>query len=201
MNERNITSAPPLWHLNRARVLFYIALAVIVIKTLGTIADIFYFASQPVSAIQVSASDSRYSFPGLFGYYRLPFDYLAIYEGIINGKLFAMSVAVALLLFNSFPLLLIMNLGRKLIKNLKYSYTPFTAETTSYIKKIGIIMICMGSLSRFLFQVSINVVNLHRINFVNPYDLSWILAGIFTFLLSDIFARGCYLQQESDETL
>lgn len=201
MNERNITSAPPLWHLNLARVLFYILFAVIVIEAIVTAADIFYFASQPVSAIQVSASDSRYSFLGLFGYYRLTFDYLAISEGITNGKLFAMSVAAAFLLFRSFPLLLIMNFGRKLMKTLKSSYTPFTAETTSCIKIIGIIMICMGSLSRFLFQVSINIVNLHRINLVNPYDPSWILAGIFTFLLADIFARGCYLQQESDETL
>lgn len=201
MNENNITSAPPLWHLKLARVLFYILFAAIVIETIQTAADVFYFASQPASAVQVSISDSRYNFQGLSGYYRLSFDYLAIYGEITDGRLLALSIAAAKLLFRRFPLLLIMNLGRKLIKTLKSSYTPFTAETTSYIKKIGIIMICMGSLSRFLFQVSINIINLHRINYANPYDLSWILAGIFTFLLADIFARGCYLQQESDETL
>ena len=201
MSENKTMSPPPLWHLSLARVLFCFLFIFFVYRTLASVVNIIYFASQPASAIQVSANESRYIFPGLFGYYRIPLDYLAVYDGITNGKLFALSITIAGFLFKDIPLLVIINLGRILFKNLKGSYTPFTAGTTSCIKKIGIIMICMGSLSKLLIQVSVNVVNLHRFNCVNPYEPSWILAGIFTFLLADIFARGCYLQQESDETL
>ena len=39
------------------------------------------------------------------------------------------------------------------------------------------------------------------LEFVNPYDLNWIVTGLLVLILSDVFYKGCLLQQDADETL
>lgn len=62
-------------------------------------------------------------------------------------------------------------------------------------------MLLMGLLGRLIFQASMNIINFRALNFENPWEFHWILSGVITILLADIFERGCRLQQEVDETL
>ena len=91
--------------------------------------------------------------------------------------------------------------GQKVLKVISRSHSPFLPEAAKLIKKMGGVMIFLGIGTLLIVQVGMNLINFHRLQFENPWEFSWLLAGVITLLLADIFARGCALQEEVDETI
>lgn len=201
MNENTATAAYKPQHLEITRFLFYIVFIGIALQAVWLLVHSFYFGILPDASINLVNTGNSYFAQGLLGTMDISFKELCFNSNVTNSKLFLISFCIVEFLVHSLPLLFIMLTGRRLLTSLSHSHSPFTAETTACIKRIGLIMLFMGLLSKLIFQASMNIINLHNLNFENPWEFHWILSGVITILLADIFERGCHLQQEVDETL
>lgn len=201
MNDNTATAAYKPQHLEITRFLFYIVFIGTALQGLWLIVHAFYFGTLPDASINLVNTGNSYFAQGLFGTLDISFKELCFNSNVTNSRLFLISFCIVEFLVRTLPLLFIMLIGRRLLTSLSHSHSPFTAETTACIKKMGLTMLLMGLLSKLIFQASLNIINLHELNFENPWEFHWILSGVITILLADIFERGCSLQQEVDETL
>lgn len=188
-------------HLHTTKIFFNLVLIVYLVQTIELLVNFIYFAAIPASSIHIVITDSKYSFNGLLGYMGLGFDTIYSNLPVENAQLFALSACILLFITEILPFILILYFGRKILKVITRSYTPFTAETANLIRRIGVILILKGALATLILQSGMNLINFKRVMFNNPLELSWLLAGTMTLMLADIFEKGCSLQQEVDETL
>lgn len=207
MNEAIITSTKIPRRLRVTKILSYLFLiSTIFNRFIRNILNIIsYFASSD-SAIKIACNTDygRFYIDGPLGYIRLPFNYLAITASdfpIENAKLFAVSLALLFMIAIDLPILFMLIQACRLLREITSSYTPFTEKTTKLIRSVGIIMLLRGFLGILILQMGINLINFHRIGCDNPFDVTWILIGLFVLILADVFYKGCLLQQDADETL
>lgn len=119
----------------------------------------------------------------------------------INGKVFAVAFLLLNLIAYNLPLLFIAWKGFQILHTMKHSWSPFVPEIAEHICWIGRTSLFIGLFHKLSIQVGMSAVIDHKVHFENPYELSWILAGVILLLVSDIFKKGCILQKEVDETL
>lgn len=205
MNEEVITSPKIPRRFRITKIFLYIVLIAAFCKTLRGITGTVYCIVSPKSSFHVTLTDSGrcYMKHGL-GFDRVPLEYLALSEDdfpIENERLFIGSFQLLITLTDFLPVFLILIQACRLLKAISSSYTPFTEKTTKLIHSIGMIMLLKGALGKLILQVLMTRINFHRLGFVNPYDLNWIVTGLLVLILSDVFYKGCLLQQDADETL
>lgn len=203
MNEHSPTSTMRPKYITVTRVLFTFFSIYIIWTALVLVVNAVYYGTQPLDLFQFTDNGSSYYAEGPLGYTNLSYEYLAFRSSAVisNVRLLLVSVCLIHFLAYSIPFLLLMNTGRRLFKILSHSYTPFTDEVTTLLKRAGKTMIFIGIFSKLIFQVVMNIIMLHRFSYNTPYELNWLFTGVITLLLSGIFARGCQLQEEADTTL
>lgn len=205
MNEEMITSPKIPRRFKITKFFLYIVLIVAFCKTLRGITGTVYCIVSPEASSHVTLTNSGrcYMEDGL-GFNQVPLEYLAMTEDdfpIENERLFIGSFYLLITLTDSLPVLLILIQACRLLKEISSCYTPFTEKTTKLIHSAGMIMLLKGALGKLILQVLMTRINFHRLGFVNPYDLNWIVTGLLVLVLSDVFYKGCLLQQDADETL
>lgn len=201
MNKTNPLISTPPKHLSTTKFFFFLILLIISIQTFALLANMIYFSTIPASSLNVISTDFVYHLDGYIGTMNLSYDKICANLPVENPRLFALSACILIFITEFLPMILILILGQKLLKTMTQAYTPFTVTTTQLIIKIGIILILKGSLACLIIQAGMNIINFHRFELKNPIELNWLLAGVITLMLADIFEKGCALQQEVDETL
>lgn len=205
MNETLIQPITTPRRLKITKFFFNILLIFLVCETLAVIGNTMGFIATPESSIQIIDKEHRYfRLEGKLGHTSPSYDHVAMVNAdlpVENPKLFAVSFNLLLLITEVLPKLFVMLLARRLLKEITASYTPFTDKTPKLIRSAGMILLLKGALGKLILQVGLNFINFRRLSFVNPYEINWILIGLFILLLADVFAKGCALQQEFDETL
>lgn len=199
MNEDATPASLP--YFKTTKIIFVILFAGVILQAIYALVNIGYFMSIPSSSVQLVNTGSSYYTEGPIGYMNLSFSYLGFKKAVTNPRLFLITSSLLIFLMHSLPLLALMNYGRKLFKTFTHSYTPFTLEAATLIKKMGYTMLFMGAFCKLIFQLSLSIILFQQPSFINPYELNWLFTGAITLLLASIFSRGCLLQQEADTTL
>lgn len=87
------------------------------------------------------------------------------------------------------------------MRTIQNSHSPFVPAIVRNTKRVGIALILLGVLGELVLQGGMSLAAYHVLSVTNPFEFAWIFSGIIVLLVSDIFDRGCELQQFSDETL
>lgn len=151
--------------------------------------------------LEMADMGAAYQFRFLIGSINVLYEYIPGGEYIVSEKVLAVSFTAFVMLARYLPFLVLLNYIRKLLYICETSYSPFVAPAAVYVKRAGIWIIIMGVFSKAVIQFGTSLAACRQLYVDEPLDYTWIFAGIVLLIVSDIFERGCTLQQESDETL
>lgn len=155
----------------------------------------------PAAQTVVTDTGAGLRFDLLIGYAQLSAQHLPVDYAQMDGKLFAISFLVLSLITDKLPLLAIWRYTYTMMKLIGKTHSPFVPKAADCMAWIGRIILCMGVLRNLLMQAGISLVVYHQLYLNNPIEFLWIFLGLIILLISDIFKRGCVLQQDADETL
>lgn len=155
----------------------------------------------PAAQTVVTDTGAGLKFNLLLGYAQLSAQHLPAGYAQVNGKLFAISFLLLSLITDKLPLFIVWRYTYKMMKILGKAHSPFVPETADCVAWIGRVILWMGLLRNLIMQAGISLSVYHQLYFNNPIEYVWIFAGLIILLISDIFRRGCVLQQDADETL
>lgn len=88
----------------------------------------------------------------------------------------------------------------KILNNIEINYTPFIIENANKIKLVGFLLIAFSIVPNLVAYFLLKIVTEGVVLDIDS-SLPMIFAASFILLLSKIFAYGCELQKDSDETL
>lgn len=169
---------------------------------IATAASMIYLFLKPAGEIVLKNTGYGYEFPIIGGMYaRCGMQYLPQYGEIISNKAFCEAFLGLSILVRDIPYLILLAYLVKLLKTIRSSHSPFVEKTAKYTRRAGLLMIIMGCFQKLVMQTGMAAIAFHTLYINNPFVPQWILAGVIILLMSDIFDRGCELQQFSDETL
>lgn len=183
------------------RVLVWGAIIYFGFSVVMTLVNVVYLGLQPSSAIKIIDTGYSYRFDLVIGYAQCTYENLPVNVDMTGPKIFSVTFLIMVTLVKDIPYLIALNYARKILNTMKRAHSPFVPELADYMGKIGEILILLGLFSKLVLQVLMGAIAYHTLNFVNPTQFSWVFSGIVVLLISDIFRRGCELQEFSDETL
>lgn len=166
-----------------------------------TVVSMIQLFRLPAGEIVLENAGYAYEFSSMGGIVRCGMQYLPMYGEIVSNKAFCEAFLGLSILVRDIPYLVLLAYLVKLLKTIRSSHSPFVAKTTKYARRAGILMVLMGFLQKLVMQTGMAAIAYHTFYMNNPFVPQWILAGVIVLLMSDIFERGCELQQFSDETL
>ncbi|TCL53679.1 hypothetical protein EDD76_1283 [Kineothrix alysoides] len=180
--------------------LFYLFFCITIYKFIISLFSMIQNLIFPGSVSLINTGYS-YRFGMLLGYGQISFENLPPIHTIQDEHIFIVTVIAVGILAVDLPFIAIMIYGRKILRTISNSYTPFHPDMPVYFRKIGIIFILVGFFGKLIIQLLPSLVNFHKVYFNNPTQFEWIFVGLLIILLSDIFKKGVKLQQSEDETL
>ncbi len=191
-------------HFTLTRILYYLYMIATVYNVLEGLAGLISVLSRPAAETPIMDSGTHlwfYIIEGIF--IRFPKEYLPFVTdaAAVNGKVFAASFLLLNFISYELPMLFILWKGYRILRVMKRSYSPFVPEIAGHICWIGRTALFIGFFKKMIQQGGMSLIFVHDFWFENPTEVSWVLAGLILLLVSDIFKRGCALQQEVDETL
>ncbi|MDO4276094.1 MAG: DUF2975 domain-containing protein [Eubacteriales bacterium] len=212
MDRANITVAgdgetKPRAHIScrGSKVLLYIFLAYYVFKICYALLMLIIVSSGYADIrCEIVGSAWRIYFDGpdwFRGYNSFPTEWAPGMTVIENPLLCNNLLVVLGLLTEILPVFLILMAIRKLLYQIKPGISPFTKTSVRAIRFVGIVFIYKGVFSQLILQLGMSVAVFHRIFMANPYNLSYIFAGLMIFIVAKIFEYGCQLQEESDQII
>lgn len=181
--------------------LLVVLAAILILQSIGLIADICYFLWIPSDQVRLTDSGDAVKVQALFGYFRFSSESLPPSYVDVSGKILGLSSSVFSLLLEKIPMLIILWTCIQIFRKMIWAHSPFDREISRRIKVIGWIVLYLGAMERLLFQIGVSLVSCHEIWFHNPFQLTILAAGAVILAAGDIFAYGCELQKESDELL
>ena len=113
---------------------------------------------------------------------------------------FAFIIAQIIGLIKNVLIIPIFYFTNKILNNIETNYTPFTIENANKIKLIGLLLIAYSIVPNLVAYSLLRIVTQGVVLEINS-SLPMIFAASFILLISNIFAYGCELQKDSDETL
>ena len=189
-------------HYNMCEFFVRFAIVLYLIRIIVSIINIIYAGIQPDAGITVEGE--HHVFDMLIGIGRLGPDYLPADVPIINDKVLCIGFMLTALAVDFIPMLLVLDYIRKILKAIQNSHSPFIPEAAIYIKKAGKILILLGVFGKIAMKTAVQLLacrSVYSLGIPDDLQLPLIFAGVLVLLVSDIFRRGCELQQFSDETL
>lgn len=189
-------------HYNVCEIFVQFAIAFYIVRIIMAIVNVIYAGVQP--DITITTGGGYYEFDLPLGICRMGQEYLPAGTQIPDNKTVCIGFLLSAVVFDFVPMLFVLNLIRKILRTFDKSHSPFVPETVVYVKKAGKILILIGVFSELAMKSIVWFLVFHNLSpFALPGDMQtpWIFAGVIVLLVSDIFRRGCELQQFSDETL
>lgn len=189
-------------HYDTCELFLKFAIAIYIVRMIAGVVNIVYAGLQPDVAI--TEKGGYWVFDLLVGISRIGPDYLPAGTQIIDNRVLTIGFLLTAMAVDFTPMFFVLNYIRNILRTIDTSHSPFVPEVVSNIRKAGRTLILIGVFSKLILKIMVQLLACHSLySFGIPDDLqlSWIFAGVIVLLVSDIFRRGCELQQFSDETL
>lgn len=184
------------------RIFLYFFMVLFIFQAGIGVANLVKVLSTKSEEIELEDTGYSYRFEGVIGYNQWTYLEQGTGGDLENPKACCVVFLVLALMTNNIPCLILLYYIHKILKRTESGRSPFVGEMVRDVNVVAGLLIGIGLCSRSVLALGMAVVS-EKINvdLIDEMQFEWIFAGIIVFLFRDIFAHGCVLQQDVDETL